>query len=580
MGMLMQSAAFKMEDVGIETFADELKPGTQLLQGQFTIESFLNAGGFGITYVARNSLNRRVVIKECFPGAFCRRTDGLVAAWSRRRQDEFRSLVTLFQQEALNLSKLDHPNIVRVHQVFQDNATAYMAMDLIEGPDLLETIDGTAARLAPDQIVAVLGKVLDALGHVHGRGFLHRDISPDNILLDQATGQPVLIDFGAARKDETRKSRALSGLRVVKDGYSPQEFYITGSIQAPCSDLYALAATFSHLITGEAPKTSRERLSSIANRQGDPQAPLRGRVKDYPDAFLAAIDKAMSIFPRDRLQSVAEWLEMLGGAPPPVLKAPVSVLPAAVVPHPSRAAAASPNPKRGTRRDALVQSAALVLFLAGLLAVGVNFYDRFRTAGTASSLVAGTGATMTEPFTLALALRMPFLPDPTAPDRIGALLPWSPDWMRPGQRIVEVNGKPVQDGSRLPAMMSEGFDLNGQANLKVIFGYQAVPGGEVIRRVETLPVVDILTLEDGLTFESRQSPTGIRTVVSVLSVTGETDLEVGDVVLTYAPTGEAVGSASALAEILRREAKNDVATYGFALQRKGEYASGGFRLSS
>ena len=87
---------------------------------------------------------------------------------------------------------------------------------------------------------------------------------------------------------------------------------------------------------------------------------------------------------------------------------------------------------------------------------------------------------MTEPFTLALALRMPFLPDPTAPDRIGALLPWSPDWMRPGQRIVEVNGKPVQDGSRLPAMMSEGFDLKGQANLKVIFGYQAVPGGEVI----------------------------------------------------------------------------------------------------
>lgn len=576
----MQSAAFKMEDVGIETFADELKPGTQLLQGQFTIESFLNAGGFGITYVARNSLNRRVVIKECFPGALCRRTNGLVAAWSRRRQDEFRSLVTLFQQEAMNLSKLDHPNIVRVHQVFQDNDTAYMAMDLIEGPDLLEAIDGTAARLAPDQIVAVLGKVLDALGHVHARGFLHRDISPDNILLDQATGEPVLIDFGAARKDETRKSRALSGLRVVKDGYSPQEFYIIGSIQAPCSDLYALAATFSHLITGEAPKTSRERLSSIANRQGDPQVSLRGRVNGYPLAFLAAIDKAMSIFPRDRLQSVTEWLAMLGDLAPPVLKAPVSALPAADVPHPSRAAAPPPNPKHGTQRNTLVHSAAVVLLLVGLSAITGDFYDRFRAAGKAPPRVAETGATMTEPFTLALALRMPFLPDSTAPDRIGALLPWSPDWMRPGQRIVEVNGKPVQDGSRLPAMMFEGFDLTGQKNLKVIFGYQAMLGGEVIRRVETLPVVDILTLKGGLTFESLQTPTGILTVVSVLPVTGETDLEIGDVLLTYAPTGEAVGPASALAEILRREAKNDVSTYGFSLQREGDYTSGGFRLSS
>jgi len=579
--MSMQSAAFKMEDVGIEIFADELKPGTQLLQGQFTIESFLNAGGFGITYVARNSLNRRVVIKECFPGAFCRRTDGLVAAWSRRRQDEFRSLVTLFEQEAMNLSKLDHPNIVQVHQVFQDNETAYMAMDLIEGPDLLETVDGTAARLAPDQIVAVLGRVLDALGHVHGRGFLHRDISPDNILLDQATGQPVLIDFGAARKDETRKSRALSGLRVVKDGYSPQEFYITGSIQAPCSDLYALAATFSHLITGEAPKTSRERLSSIANRQGDPQAPLRGRVKDYPDAFLAAIDKAMSIFPRDRLQSVVEWLEMLGETALPDLEMPaMAAPPVAVAPQPTPTAVPLANPKRGTRREGLVQVAAVVLLLAGLSSIAGDIQDRLWATGSAFALTSETGATFVDPFTADVSLRMPFLPDPKVPGRIGALLPWSPDWMRPGQQIVEINGKPVQDGAQLQAMMYEGLDLTGQDNLKVIFGYQAVPGGQVIRRVETLPVVDSLTLEDGLAFESLHTPTGIRTVVSALPTTGEIDLEVGDVLLTYAPTGEIIGSASALAEILRREVKNDVATYGFALQRKGEYALGGFRLSS
>jgi len=82
--------------------------------------------------------------------------------------------------------------------------------------------------------------------------------------LAELLGQPVLIDFGASRKEVTRKSRALSGLRVVKDGYSPQEFYVSGSKQAPCSDLYALAASFYHLITGETPKTSQERLSAIA----------------------------------------------------------------------------------------------------------------------------------------------------------------------------------------------------------------------------------------------------------------------------------------------------------------------------
>lgn len=583
----MQSAAFKIEEVGIETFADELKPGTQLLQGQYVIESFLNAGGFGITYVARNSLNRRVVIKECFPGAFCRRSDGLVAAWSRRRQDEFRSLVTLFEQEALNLSKLDHPNIVRVHQVFQDMGTAYMSMDLIEGPDLLETVDGTAPRLPPEQVMAVLGKVLDALGHVHARGFLHRDISPDNILLDQATGEPVLIDFGAARKDETRKSRALSGLRVVKDGYSPQEFYISGSIQAPCSDLYALAATFSHLITGQAPCTSRERLSSIANRLGDPQVPLLGRVKGYPDSVLAAIDKAMAIFPRDRLQSVAEWLALLDETSFPEIKSPVLARPEAPVAKPDRIMAQLPptpkapaKPRRNARRDTLVQTAAAVLLLAGLTSIAGDFYDRLWANTTAAAQGGEPVAAVAEPFAPVATLRMPFQPDPASPDRVAALLPWSPQWMQPGQRIVEVNGKPVQDGARLQAMLSDGVDLTGQENLRVIFGYQAVPGGEVIRRVETLPVVAQLTLENGLAFESLATPTGSRTVVAAVPAEGAGGLEVGDVVLTYAPTGEKVDSVEVLAEILRRETKNDVATYGFALQREGEYASGGFRLSS
>lgn len=379
----MSSAARKMDDFGTESFADELPIGTRLLQGQFTIESFLNAGGFGITYVARDSLNRQVVIKECFPSSFCRRSGQRVGARSQQRQNDFRSLVSLFVQEAINLSALDHPNIVRVHQVFQDNDTAYMAMDYVRGPDLLETVEGTASRLPPDRITVLLCRMLDALGHVHAKGFLHRDISPDNILMESATGEPVLIDFGAARKDETRKSRALSGLRVVKDGYSPQEFYISGSLQAPCSDLYALAASFSHLITGEAPKTSRERLSAIANRQGDPQLPLQGRVKGYPDAFLAAIDKAMAIFPRDRLQSVAEWQAMLGE---PVRPEAQPVSPVHADPQPLGAPVPPVAQNLPPNRDRLVRAAALVLLLAGLASLAGQIYDRFLAPVRGASL--------------------------------------------------------------------------------------------------------------------------------------------------------------------------------------------------
>jgi len=585
-GAVMSVAAHNRDDVGAESFADELKPGTRLLLGQYTIESFLNAGGFGITYLARDSLDRRVVLKECFPSAFCRRTGMIVGARSRQRQEEFRSIVALFLQEAMNLSQLNHPNIVKVHQVFQDNATAYMAMDHVEGPDLMETIEGSAPRLTCDQIVHSLTRMLDALSHVHAQGFLHRDISPDNILLDGKTGEPVLIDFGAARKDVTRKSRALSGLRVVKDGYSPQEFYISGSLQAPCSDLYALAASYCHLISGEAPKTSQERLAAIANGQGDPQRPLVGRVKGYRKAFLAAIDQAMSIFPRDRLQSTAEWLALLatdgtqplpliGGGGPRVPQAPLPgaaameaialppVTPGRVTPAPVAA------PQRlAWRRTGL--AAAAVAVAVGLAAVSAAFQPRPGPVAAMAFAPAPTGQSR--------AVQLPFVPDRAEPNRVAALLPWSPDWLVPGQRIVEVNGVPVRDGAALQAMMAGDADLSRPGAVEVILGTEAGPGAPIVRQRATLPVVDQLRLAGGLGFEMLTTPTGVRTAVTGLPRGGVEGLQVGDVLLAYAATGETLGTVSALQEILQREVDGAVATYGFVVQRMGGVTVGSFRL--
>ena len=300
------SVSAELTSSGGGNLEEALAPGTMLLNRQYQIERYLSAGGFGITYLAKDSLHRPVVIKECYPEAFCSRAEQKVQARSRAHQGDFRSFVNLFVKEARSLSKLNHPNVVGVHQVFEDNQTAYMALDLIEGQDLLSLIEEENQKVEPQQVVEILLKILDAVALIHSQDMLHRDISPDNILLDKSNN-PVLIDFGAAREEASKKSRALSSVLVVKDGYSPQEFYFGGSKQGPFSDIYALGATFYHLISGQAPPNSQTRLAEIASQNPDPCIPLSGRFPRYADSFLASIDKAMSVFPKNRLQSALEW---------------------------------------------------------------------------------------------------------------------------------------------------------------------------------------------------------------------------------------------------------------------------------
>jgi serine/threonine protein kinase len=308
-------------------FSDDLKPGATLLGGQYTILGFLNSGGFGITYLAKDSLDRTVVIKECFPNTLARRSTSIVRARSRKHLGEYRSFVQSFIEEARSLAKLVHPNIVGVHQVFEDNDTAYMAIDFIDGKDLHDILVSTDQAFTPEEVVTLLKKMLSAVEFIHQAGILHRDISPDNILIDQ-TGNPVLIDFGAASEQAARATRVLTGRRVVKDGYSPQEFYLTGAEQNQSSDLYALGATFYHVIAGKSPPESQRRLAKVAEGAGDPYQPLAGRFPGYPLGFLESIDKAMRVMPRDRIKSATDWLEWIeqgeAGIAPPGTGAPAA----------------------------------------------------------------------------------------------------------------------------------------------------------------------------------------------------------------------------------------------------------------
>ncbi len=288
---------------------DELPPGSVLCGGQYTIDQYLNAGGFGVTYLARDSLGRRVVIKECFPSALCFRANKTVRVRSQGNAVEFDTILDLFEREARALAALQHPYIVGVHQYFRDNDTAYMAMDFVEGRTLLDLIENDPARLTPQMVKNLLVQLLQAVDFIHRHDILHRDISPDNILIDD-NNLPVLIDFGAAREDATRVSRVLSKVLAVKDGYSPQEFYLANSDQVYASDLYALAATFHHVVTGSAPANSQSRMAAEIRSAADPLKRLE-QLPGYDDSFLGTINICLSLFPQDRLQTAMEWQEAI-----------------------------------------------------------------------------------------------------------------------------------------------------------------------------------------------------------------------------------------------------------------------------
>ena len=231
--------------------ADALPTDTILQSGKFRIDQQIGAGGFGITYLAEDTgLERSVVIKECFADGYCRRRGSQVVVDADNFADSFRQIVGMFIREARSIAMLRHPNIVRVHQVFEENGTAYMVLDLIEGRDLADIIELGDKELNPDQIHGLLVKLLDAVALVHDNGLLHRDISPDNVLLDK-WGGPILIDFGAVREYSTKGKTGSASMLVVKDGYSPHEFYSSGATQSASSDLYALGATMYHLISGK-----------------------------------------------------------------------------------------------------------------------------------------------------------------------------------------------------------------------------------------------------------------------------------------------------------------------------------------
>ena len=290
--------------------ADEVLPAGFRLHW-YQLQSVLGDGGFGITYLGRDTnLNQSVAIKEFFPRSMVRRDEEhRIVAREDADPDFFQWGLGRFLDEARLLVRFRHPNIVRVLSVFESLGTAFIVMELERGKSLAESIsDGEF--LQDGEILELCLPVMDGLEMVHDAGFIHRDIKPCNILMRPGMG-PVLIDFGSARQPRSGRSGELTA--IVSRGYAPFEQYEAGNErrQGPWTDIYGLAATLYHAITGGAPIDALTRGMCLLNGEPDPFVPSAvsapGR---FSARLLNSVDRALAFKAENRPQSIAEWRAM------------------------------------------------------------------------------------------------------------------------------------------------------------------------------------------------------------------------------------------------------------------------------
>jgi serine/threonine protein kinase len=348
-------------------YPDALPPEYRL--HWYVLDRVLGQGGFGITYLARDTnLDQPVAIKEYLPtDVATRKADSTVRPRADDQTDRFRWGLDRFIREARTLARFDHPNIVRVYSVFEFNNTAYMVMRFEEGENFAALLE--RRRTLPEaELLRVLLPVLDGLELIHNAGFIHRDIKPDNIHI-RTDGSPVLLDFGSARAS-LGQGRTVTIL--VAPGYAPfEQYYSSGENQGPWTDLYGLGATSYRAIAGVPPLDAITRSKGVLGSSREVLVPARTIGSGhYSEPVLRAIDHALEFAEKDRPQSIAEWRRELRQetAPAPVHAAPAAVH--APTPGPSAPPAASAAAPLG-RRVAVGAAFAGIAAVAG--AVGAYF---------------------------------------------------------------------------------------------------------------------------------------------------------------------------------------------------------------
>jgi serine/threonine protein kinase len=300
-----------------------LPNGTRL--GEFEVVRVIGLGGFGIVYEAwDHSLERTIALKEFMPSNLASRDHTTVRLRSERHRETFTAGLRSFVNEARSLASFDHPALVKVYRFWEANGTAYMAMPLYKGPTLKKWLQDSRNTVDEHWVISVLAPLTEALALVHDATLVHRDISPDNIILVEPTGKPLLLDFGAARKVISDMSNALTV--ILKPSYAPVEQYgeIPGLTQGPWTDVYSLAATMHFAMAGKTPP------NSVGRIHADTYTPLvqafEGR---FSERLLRALDHALAVLPKERLASMGAFRQALGlDRPAPAAIGPTQAQPA------------------------------------------------------------------------------------------------------------------------------------------------------------------------------------------------------------------------------------------------------------
>jgi len=290
-----------------------LPPGTLLSRGRFVVGALLGRGGFGITYTGlyndpKTSVETPIAIKEFFPKHLVTCRQGTALAYPPEKREEFERFVRSFIKEADIINHLKrHPGIVNVKYRFNDNNTAYIGMELLQGTDLRKHVNNLPQPLSAREAFQMLLPVMDAIQFIHENDVLHRDISPDNIFLCQGEGgetAPKLIDFGAAHIAVSEFTQSFPN--VKKSGFSPLEQNWVTDSQGPWMDVYAFASTFYFSITGKVPAAAPDRSGQV-----DKLLPPSKLGADIPRAAEAVLLKGMAVRADDRYQSMGDFRDAM-----------------------------------------------------------------------------------------------------------------------------------------------------------------------------------------------------------------------------------------------------------------------------
>lgn len=284
-----------------------MEPGTYLAD-RYIVGRVVGYGGFGVTYIGWDAkLEQKVAIKEYLPSEFSTRAPGhsKLTIYSGDKAEQFSKGLNQFVDEAKRLAKFQNTTgIVKVFDSFEENQTAYIIMEYLDGETLAAKLKRDGVMPADDAI-ALLMPIMESLETVHEEGILHRDIAPDNIFITK-DGDAKLIDFGAARYATTGYSMSLTVL--IKPGFSPEEQYRTRGDQGPHTDVYSMAATLYRTITGKTPPDSLKRRVEFEKSNKDILFPLHKFAKEIPESTENAIMNALNVRIEDRTPTMAAFI--------------------------------------------------------------------------------------------------------------------------------------------------------------------------------------------------------------------------------------------------------------------------------